>query len=90
MPTNLPLQYFEIEKKLKTASSTEGKKEVDLNNLRNYMLQDKDLIELGKRSSFFEFRFLLSSRELVNKIEIKIKRKIAIKNVIKTDLGIER
>jgi len=43
-----------------------------------------------KRLSFFEFRFLLSSQELVNKIEIKIKRKIAIKNVIKTDLGIER
>jgi len=44
----------------------------------------------GKRSSFFEFRFLLSSWEPVNKIEIKIKIKITIKKVIKTDLGIER
>ena len=48
------------------------------------------LFTRGKRPSFFEFRFLLSSQELVNKIEIKIKRKIAIKNVIKTDLGTER
>jgi len=44
----------------------------------------------GKRSSFFEFRFFLSSWEFVSKIEIKIKIKITIKNVIKTDLGIER